>query len=148
MLRRRLGALVATAGVSWNHGESTRSRPVLPTITSSLTLSTSSRVSSMNCCVASQMRSFATVTPGMGSSDAPPAWIENLRQDAKNSEKNISYDIKIYNDMAWRKKTFVFDRSAWDPNAMSSEKGHGTVDSWRTDKAVRLASDGLFSLFR
>jgi hypothetical protein len=42
-----------------------------------------------------------------------------LREDAKKSEKDISYDIKIYDELGWRKRKFEFHRSYWDPNHMS-----------------------------
>ncbi|EPY24564.1 hypothetical protein STCU_07117 [Strigomonas culicis] len=50
---------------------------------------------------------------------SPPAWIEQLRQDAKSAEKSISYDIKIYNELSWRRKRFTFDKELWDPAKMS-----------------------------
>eukprot|EP00331_Platyophrya_macrostoma_P033848 CAMPEP_0176440584 /NCGR_PEP_ID=MMETSP0127-20121128/20661_1 /TAXON_ID=938130 /ORGANISM="Platyophrya macrostoma, Strain WH" /LENGTH=468 /DNA_ID=CAMNT_0017825143 /DNA_START=77 /DNA_END=1480 /DNA_ORIENTATION=- len=51
---------------------------------------------------------------------SPPAWIDRLADDAKSAEKSISYDIKIYDSLAWRKKRFVFDKEAWDPLQMSA----------------------------
>ncbi|AIN97570.1 hypothetical protein LPMP_200780 [Leishmania panamensis] len=50
----------------------------------------------------------------------PPAWIEQLRQDAKTTEKSISYDIKVYDELSWRRKRFTFDKELWDPMRMSS----------------------------
>ncbi|KEG11841.1 hypothetical protein DQ04_02221030 [Trypanosoma grayi] len=50
----------------------------------------------------------------------PPAWISQLRSDAKQSEKAISYDVKIYDELAWRKRRFCFDKEVWDPAQMSS----------------------------
>jgi len=46
-------------------------------------------------------------------------WINTLRDLAKLSEKSISYDVKIFDEMAWRRRPFQFDRVAWDPNTMS-----------------------------
>lgn len=51
---------------------------------------------------------------------SPPAWISSLRDDARTAEKSISYDVKIYDQLAWRKRKFTFDKEAWDPNQMSS----------------------------
>lgn len=53
-------------------------------------------------------------------SSSPPSWIGQLKEDARAVEKSISYDIKIYDPLAWRKKKFSFDKDAWDPNQMSS----------------------------
>lgn len=51
---------------------------------------------------------------------APPAWVATLRDEAKAAERTISYDIKIYDDMVWRRKRFVFDDVLWNPNNMTS----------------------------
>ncbi|KAH9577168.1 hypothetical protein LSM04_002751 [Trypanosoma melophagium] len=50
----------------------------------------------------------------------PPSWISQLRSEAKRSEKAISYDVKIYDEMAWRRRRFTFDKDLWDPSRMSS----------------------------
>ncbi|CUG90342.1 Hypothetical protein, putative [Bodo saltans] len=49
-----------------------------------------------------------------------PSWVSKLRDDAKAAEKSISYDIKIYDPLVWRKKRFVFEKDSWDPQNMSS----------------------------
>lgn len=54
------------------------------------------------------------------SSETAPGWISQLRMDAKVSEKEISYDIKIYDELSWRRKRFTFDKECWDPAKMSS----------------------------
>lgn len=59
-------------------------------------------------------------TARLFSSAAAPSWISALRADAKESEKAISYDIKIYDELSWRRKRFVFDKECWDPVKMST----------------------------
>lgn len=59
-------------------------------------------------------------TSDSNSSSDPPAWIDSLRSAAKTAEKNISYDIKIYNELSWRKTRFEFKKDTWDPHTMSS----------------------------
>jgi hypothetical protein len=51
---------------------------------------------------------------------APPAWIAQLRDEARSAEKSISYDVKIYSDLSWRRKRFTFDEALWNPNNMTS----------------------------
>lgn len=64
-------------------------------------------------------RFFSCTTISLARS-TPPTWISQLRTDAKGSEKSISYDIKIYDELSWRKKRFTFDKELWDPMRMSS----------------------------
>lgn len=72
-----------------------------------------------------QMR-FSSTAAGSSSASSsstfaePPAWAATLRRDAKAAEKNISYDIKIYNEMGWRRTKFEFKKDSWDPHTMSS----------------------------
>lgn len=49
-----------------------------------------------------------------------PAWIPQLRENALKKEKTVSYDIKIYDDLSWRKKKFTFSNDLWNPAGMSS----------------------------
>lgn len=49
-----------------------------------------------------------------------PSWITNLRDAAKSKEKTVSYDIKIYDELSWRKMKFSFDNEMWNPHEMSS----------------------------
>lgn len=49
-----------------------------------------------------------------------PSWISHLRSEAKVGEKAISYDIKVYDELSWRRKRFVFDKDLWDPAHMSN----------------------------
>lgn len=51
---------------------------------------------------------------------SPPQWIEQLRSDAATFAKSISYDIKIYDEMVWCRKSFTFDVKLWDPLQMSA----------------------------
>ncbi|CCW67582.1 unnamed protein product [Phytomonas sp. Hart1] len=51
---------------------------------------------------------------------SPPAWISQLREDSKSKEKTISYDIKIYDELSWYRKPFIFDKDLYDPMNMSS----------------------------
>ncbi|KAF8276690.1 hypothetical protein TcBrA4_0121810 [Trypanosoma cruzi] len=50
----------------------------------------------------------------------PPSWVLQLRSDAKESKTASSYDVKIYDELAWRKMRFIFDKELWDPARMSS----------------------------
>ena len=49
-----------------------------------------------------------------------PAWVEALRTDAKASESSISYDVRIYDEMAWVRRPYAFDKQSWDPNTLST----------------------------
>lgn len=49
-----------------------------------------------------------------------PKWVESLRADAKAAESNISYDIKIYDEMAWVRRPYTFNKQSWDPNTLST----------------------------
>jgi hypothetical protein len=49
-----------------------------------------------------------------------PAWVETLRTDAKAAESSISYDVRIYDEMAWVRKPYHFDKHSWDPNTLST----------------------------
>lgn len=49
-----------------------------------------------------------------------PKWVESLRADAKASESSISYDIKIYDEMAWVRRPYSFNKQSWDPNTLST----------------------------
>lgn len=49
-----------------------------------------------------------------------PAWISQLRDSAQKKEKTVSYDIKIYDDISWRRKKFTFSSDLWNPSGMSS----------------------------
>ena len=51
---------------------------------------------------------------------AAPTWASQLRHDAHSAEKSISYDIKIYDEMIWRRKRFTFSETLWDPSNMTS----------------------------
>ncbi|ESL06819.1 hypothetical protein TRSC58_05500 [Trypanosoma rangeli SC58] len=50
----------------------------------------------------------------------PPSWISQLRSDARQSKTAASYDVKIYDELVWRKMRFSFDKELWDPARMSS----------------------------
>lgn len=56
----------------------------------------------------------------LASSSVPPSWISKLKDDAKANERAISYDIRIYDELTWRRKRFVFDKDLWNPAKMSS----------------------------
>lgn len=49
-----------------------------------------------------------------------PPWAKDLKAASKASEKHISYDIKIFDELAWRKQRFVFKKDSWDPAKMST----------------------------
>jgi hypothetical protein len=49
-----------------------------------------------------------------------PSWVDGLRKDAKTAESHISYDIRVYDELAWRRKPFMFDKQSWDPNTLST----------------------------
>ena len=49
-----------------------------------------------------------------------PSWAADLKNAARASEKHISYDIKIFDELAWRKQKFEFKKDAWDPAKMST----------------------------
>ncbi|KAG8343689.1 hypothetical protein ERJ75_001427700 [Trypanosoma vivax] len=66
----------------------------------------------INCC--------STRSSSTGTTPQPPTWIAQLQNDAKQSEKTISYDVKIYDELAWRRRRFSFDKDLWDPAKMSS----------------------------
>lgn len=51
---------------------------------------------------------------------AVPAWISTLRAAAKKESKTLSYDIKIFEEISWRRKEFVFSPNLWNPAQMSS----------------------------
>lgn len=49
-----------------------------------------------------------------------PSWISSLRDDAKRMEKTLSYDIKIFDSLSWRRKKYSFESEIWNPSQMSS----------------------------
>ncbi|CCW60538.1 unnamed protein product [Phytomonas sp. EM1] len=51
---------------------------------------------------------------------SPPAWIARLREECRSNEKSISCDIKIYDELSWYRKPFIFDKDLFDPANMSS----------------------------
>ena len=51
----------------------------------------------------------------------PPVWITSLRSQAKALEKQISFDIKVFDEVAWSRRAFTFDDlKFWEPNSMST----------------------------
>eukprot|EP00758_Cryptobia_borreli_P019688 Tbor_TRINITY_DN8888_c0_g1::TRINITY_DN8888_c0_g1_i1::g.17743::m.17743 len=71
-------------------------------------------------CSAAHKISTVRFSSSLSSSAAVPTWVSSLRADAKAAEKTISYDIRIYNEMAWRRHKFEFTKESWDPNTMSA----------------------------
>lgn len=49
-----------------------------------------------------------------------PSWIGILRDAAKAKEKSLSYDIKIFDEVSWRRKKFSFSQDSWNPAQMSN----------------------------
>lgn len=49
-----------------------------------------------------------------------PSWIGTLRAAAKEKEKSLSYDIKIFDEISWRRKKFLFSHDSWNPAQMST----------------------------
>ena len=51
----------------------------------------------------------------------PPPWLPQLTADAKASEKHISYDIRIFDELAWRSQPFTFESRWWSQRKNSIE---------------------------
>ena len=60
------------------------------------------------------------LTPRRYSSSVHPEWIDKLRSEAKISERNVSYDIKIFDELGWMKRKFDFNQRYWNPHSMST----------------------------
>ncbi|CBH10662.1 hypothetical protein, conserved [Trypanosoma brucei gambiense DAL972] len=66
------------------------------------------------------LRRCRSISTGSGANLQKPSWIAQLCSDAQKSEKTISCDVKVYDELSWRRRRFSFDKELWDPARMSS----------------------------